>query len=132
MPALRQSLFDFISSACDGTVSLTTRQLKDLFKLGLIAIRQTKRIILTSDKIPVIWQPTIWDELHKKLASSRRFKTSTALQSMCQNMGQMSRASPQLKSEGASKRKADDTSGDEGVVVTSKKTKRKKAKQDDV
>jgi len=133
MSSLRQSLVDLISGACDGTISLTKHQLKNLFKLGLLAIRQTKRIILSSENIRVIWEPTIWVELQQKMVNSERFKASPPLRSMCQQIVDMAKASSSEAQTGVStKRKAEDAGGDEWGVKASKKAKRKKVKQDKI
>src|ERR1700676_3371591 len=83
MPTFYAGLVDFITKACDEELILTAPQMKDLFKLGLAALRQTHRAVSSQDTLRTIWQPSSWDALHRKLASSERFKASTTLQTMC-------------------------------------------------
>jgi len=139
MKTLHDALVDFLTKACDEKLILTTSQMKDLFKLGLAAVRQTQRIATSRDTLQMIWRPGTWNALHKKVLSSERFKASTGLQTMCQQMTQLlqgmtsSKKSKIAKGEtstAASKRKAD-LSGNDGDVVATRIAKRKKVKAKD-
>jgi len=143
MPSLRNALFGFISNACDDKFTLTVLQMKELFKLGLQAIRQTKRIASSPQPAhTTIWEPSSWDALSARLGASERFKSSPTLRRMCRQMAQTSQATtPSTKPQSsrkddmtaaAAKRKAEVVSGDEEEVATSKKITRKKIKQNKI
>lgn len=125
MPSLRRSLFDFL---CDETISLNTHQMKDLLKVGMLAIRQTKKA-LSPGLIHTVWKPEIWVEL----AASKRFKPSPSLQAMCKQMARISQ-SPSITETtetgnkvAITKRKVDECDGDAaskgGIRKGSKKSK---------
>lgn len=133
LPRLYATLIDFMTKASDETIILTGPQMKDLFKLGIVAIRQSQKVA-SPDTVRAIWQPDTWDTLHKKLTSSGRFGASVALLTMCKQMAKMARGTtPPSKPKSSSgrngfesvpplKRKAD--GGDKGDA-TARKTKRK-------
>ncbi|EIW84995.1 hypothetical protein CONPUDRAFT_47531 [Coniophora puteana RWD-64-598 SS2] len=136
MPALRDTIYETIVAACKSDKDFTAAQIKDILKLGLQAIRQTRKV--DSSKCTKIWKPSLWEELHQNLASSERFKTSTNLLSMCKQMQQTAKVSETAASKKAkkaqvngeegkpAKRKVDQTIDSE--VVNSPKPKRKKQK----
>ncbi|KAH9929645.1 DNA polymerase phi-domain-containing protein [Amylocystis lapponica] len=136
MPKLRAALHDVISGACDGSLALTPAQTKELFKLGLAAIRQTRRIAPT--KLSVTWDPPTWTAMTSKLAESDRLKSATNLQTMCKQMAQTAGqvipekdATSRSKSDNdavTAKRKVD-ALDDEGEAALPTKTKRKKVKK---
>jgi len=137
MPMLHRTLLDSISAACSETPTLTGAQIKDLLKLCLLGVRQTERASQTD--VSSIWRPSEWEALRQRLATTDRFKSSTGLLTICQQITQalQSRISAtesktaQKKSSGITitKRKADDGSGDEGKGK-SKKIKRKQVKNE--
>jgi DNA polymerase phi len=138
MARLNATLANFLTEACDEKLTLTAAQMKELFKLGLAAVRQTQRVVSSQDTLRTTWRPSMWDTLHKKVASSERFKTSTALP-MCLQMVKLSQGTTTPKkskiakgqtgveSTITAKRKAD-TNGDDKDVTTTRKAKRKKVK----
>lgn len=134
MTSLRKALLKTTTDACDDTIILTVAQMKELFKLALVAIRQTTRS--NSQDAQDVWQPEQWSALHSKLGSSARFKGSPALQKMCDQVvktSQKSPASSKPKVNGtpvASKRKVDEVIGDEQTTEVIKTAKRRKAKSD--
>ncbi|EGO20980.1 hypothetical protein SERLADRAFT_452123 [Serpula lacrymans var. lacrymans S7.9] len=133
MTALRHALLDLISSACDERAALTAAQIKELLKLGLLAIRQTTKALSKPSDIETIWDPSSWKNVLERLSSSSRFKSSTALLKMCEQIAKSAKiASPEKINgtngkEGSSKRKAGDVS--EGEGGGSKKAKQKRAKK---
>lgn len=133
MPKLRQTLHDVISSACDDdSASLTHAQVKDLLKLGLMAVRQTKKVTPTPEELSSIWEPSLWEALASKLATSTRLKSSTGLQTMSKQIAHIiSQASTNgnktPKTPAPLKRKLDAT--DEDAADSSTKIKRKKVKK---
>ena len=149
MPKLREAILDTISKACkDESTSLQPAHVKDILKLVLVAVRQTKRLAQNSDELSTIWQPSKWSELSSTLASNDRFKASVGLQAMCKQIVQLLQDSGTAVSKaktadenktkskeksGASttKRKAADREedGDEGVADEGKKAKHKKARK---
>ncbi|KII88994.1 hypothetical protein PLICRDRAFT_108863 [Plicaturopsis crispa FD-325 SS-3] len=136
MSALRQALHKFLSGACDSKATLTAPQVKELLKFALAAVRQTKRLVASPEELPAIWNPSSWDALRRTLAAHDRFKASTSVQTLCQQIVQALDTSAAAKPKKekadtgkqsskpapAGKRKAGDVSGDEAT----KKTKRKK------
>jgi len=108
--------------------SLTATQLKDIFKFGLQAIRQTKRAVADTSASSTIWDPESWQDLAITLAASERFKTSTSLQVMCRQMSNAFQEAGTKKnsstSAASSKRKVDDEED-----APAKKAKRKKVKK---
>jgi DNA polymerase phi len=134
MPTLRRVLFDVALSACGETASLTTAQIKELLRLALVGIRLTKRASDGTKTISDIWQPSEWEALTERLASTERFKPSTTLRTMCQQIVEASRTPPNsIKSKSVSKASSNKTSakrkGDRsGIEGESQKTKRKKLK----
>lgn len=142
MTKLRQELIEVMSTACDEAATLNATQMKDLFKLALLAIRQTRRIVPQSSNVSAIWEPSTWDKLRQQLAGAEHFKTSTTLHAMCQQTIQTSQAtiSP-VKSKVAQKDVSSETpsgkrkkvgKSSEDEEVTPKPTKRKKVKKDKV
>lgn len=138
MPTLYAAIMNLMTEACDEKLVLTAPQMKDLFRLGLAAVRQTQRVASSSDTLPTIWRPTTWDALHIKVASSERFKASASLQTMCLQMTRLSKgtACPKPKiverennnESAVAKRKADRSGDDEDSAAT-RKVKRKKLKK---
>jgi DNA polymerase phi len=122
-------LLTVISSACEEERGLTSSQMKDLFKLGIIAIRHTQRTNRTACQ--QIWQPDAWCILSGQLEASR-FKSSPALQKMCVQLiglAQTTGSSKPSTGRGPSstKRKALNIS-EEDIVVQAKKQKRETIK----
>jgi len=127
MPLLRQLLLDLAQESCSEKGNLTPAQMKELFKLGLLGVRQTKRVSPLSTQ--QIWEPKSWISLHQNLKTSR-LKTSPALQKMCEQIARMSEDISTSKNKVSSKRKAERVHDDD--ATESKKTKRKKVKGDTV
>ena len=139
MPICRQTLQDFAAQACSNDLVATAAQIRDVLKLGLLAIRQTQRVMSSSDSLQDLWKPSVWETLHNKVASSERFKASTALQTLCQQLAQASRGAPNVKSKsnnklngaetevGQAKRKAVVTT-DGGDIASTREVKRKRLK----
>lgn len=131
-------MLDLVGKGCDESVALNTAQTKDLLKLTLAALRQTKKVLASSGALASVWKPKPWDVLHKKLASCERYKASTALQSMCQQIVDLSQEKPMAKKsksapkangiELPAKRKAAPGEGEEDASAL-KKAKRKKVKK---
>jgi DNA polymerase phi len=129
MPLLRQLLLDLAQESCSEKGNLTAVQMKELFKLGLLGVRQTKRVSPLSTQ--QIWEPKSWRSLHQHLKTSR-LKASPALQKMCEQIARMSEdipsGKPLSKNTISSKRKAEKVHDDD--ATESKKAKRKKVKRD--
>ncbi|GBE82630.1 hypothetical protein SCP_0410150 [Sparassis crispa] len=140
IPTLRRSLHDVISNACGDTPTLTPAQMKELLKLGLTAVRQTKRFASSPEEVFSSWDPSTWNVLAGKLAASDRFKSSTGLQTMCKQMAQLASETAQadIKAKASSeksksnnatvtaKRKVNTLEDVEDTVKVSKKIKRQK------
>ena len=100
--------------------------MKELFKLGILAIRQTNRI--SPETVGSIWQPESWTSLQEDLVSSR-FKNSPALHKMCEQIVRMlQKPDAAMKGPANSKQKRgiDEISGE--ALTEEPKNKRKKMK----
>ncbi len=114
MPSLRKALYDVILSAAEEKLVLSTPQMKELFKLGLLAERQTS--INVPDGVEAIWLPETWTALQSKISAAPRYKSSPALATLC---GRMAKVTKKV----TTKRKATEATGEES---TTPKPKRKK------
>jgi DNA polymerase phi len=145
MLKLRQEMIDIMMSACDEAATLNTAQMKDLLKLAVLAVRQTRRVVPQSENISMIWEPNAWDKLRTKLRSTERFKSSTALHALCEQTIQtiqvtaspMRTKGPKIDAKfetpsGKRKKEVKGTEPEEEEEVTPKLTKRKKVKKDKI
>ncbi|KAG5652336.1 hypothetical protein H0H81_005357 [Sphagnurus paluster] len=133
MKLVRKSLLDAVIGACDEKNNLTAAHLKDVFKLVLLATRQTQRI--DRDSAADVWQPDSWRIVAGRLEGSDRSKKSPGLKKMCEEilrlLNPVGSDKTQVKAEGkAAKRKAEDIVETGNVISAVKKAKRKKAKTD--
>ena len=127
MPLLRQLLLDMANDSCSQKTNFTASQMKELFKLGMLAIRQTNQI--SPEIVGSIWQPQSWTSLQEDLVSSR-FKNSPALHKMCEQIVRMLQkpdAAIKDAENGKQKRGIEEISG-EALTEEPKKNKRKKMK----
>lgn len=85
MTTLREALHELINDACDDKASVNAAQMKDLFKLVLLSIRQTSRLSSSPD-IEAIWASSSWAKLSEKLSASAAFKSSTSIHAMCKEV----------------------------------------------
>ena len=139
VPKLRKVILETISKACEGdAATLQPSHVKEILKVALVAIRQTKRVSQNSKDLSSAWQPSKWADLSNTLAASDRFKASTGLQAMCKQITQLlqddnssAKTSEKSKEKATTKRKAEDTvEGGEGDATDSgKKGKHKKARK---
>ncbi|KAI0648248.1 DNA polymerase phi-domain-containing protein [Trametes meyenii] len=132
MPKLRQAILDALFNACSGESTLTPAHAKEILRLALTAVRQTKRFASETDKASSVWEPPKWSDLSSKLASSDRFKSAVGLQSMCKQIVQLlqdSNTKASGKDKAVAKRKADEAVVDEGAA-SGKKAKHKKARKE--
>lgn len=129
IPAVQKRLLEVATEASADDTKLNAAQLKDLFKLAMAALRQTKRI--SAEDVSTVWDSKAWDQLRQTLAQSSRFKASTGLQTTCKQISQMSAAKDTKDAKPAkpSKRKADEVN-DDTVSKTTKKARHKKVKGD--
>ncbi|KAK0210612.1 DNA polymerase phi-domain-containing protein [Desarmillaria ectypa] len=121
MTTLRQALHELINSACDGKASVSAAQMKDLFKLVLLSIRQTSRLSSSPD-IEAIWASPSWAKLSEKLSTSAGFKLSTSIHGMCNEVVKQTRKAKltgEKEESVGSKRKRN------GVDATTKRKKKK-------
>ncbi|RDX52694.1 hypothetical protein OH76DRAFT_1399938 [Lentinus brumalis] len=143
VPKLRQAILDTLSNACSatGATSVQPAQAKEILKLALMAVRQTKRVAQNDAELSSAWEPSKWSDLSGSLASSDRLKASVGLQAMCKQIIQLvqddkagSKASDKSKDKAkatATKRKAGDAGvdGEGDEKESGKKAKHKKAKK---
>jgi DNA polymerase phi len=112
--------------------------MKDLLKLTLDAVRQTKRWAETPDDVPLIWSPAEWNDMQTRLITTDRFAASKGLHLLCSQITQaingvhIDETKPKTSNvslesaKSQPKRKAADNVDDVGR----KKSKRAKSKKD--
>jgi len=119
-----------VTDSLDQKTAISTPQVKEMSKLALLAVRQTKRIAVT--EVQSIWGPVSWRKLQERIKAES--SESTALQKMCEQIARASElavAQNSDKSPKASKRKMEDVAvDDEEEAPAPKTTKRKKVKAD--
>ncbi|KAH9926111.1 DNA polymerase phi-domain-containing protein [Fomitopsis serialis] len=104
-PKLRTALLDVISQACDASdASLTAAQVKELLKLGVLAVRHTRRMSASTEELATVWSPPLWNDLASKLAASPRLKSSTGLQSSCKEIARSTGQSAKPGADGTAKK----------------------------
>ncbi|KAF9653857.1 hypothetical protein BDM02DRAFT_3265026 [Thelephora ganbajun] len=72
------------SSVANG--ALTAAQMKDVFKLVLTTIRQTKSFIKNDTEAGSLWKSDTWDGLLEKLTSSKKYGQATGLHAICKQV----------------------------------------------
>ncbi len=139
MPKLRQAILDTLSNACTGESSLTPAHAKEILKLALTSVRQTKRFTATFEEAASIWEPSKWSDLSATLAASDRFKSAVGLQAMCKQIVQLLQESDTAgtkassKDKAATKRKSEAVAADEeeeSTAAPAKRAKHKKARKE--
>lgn len=121
IPSLQDTVIDlFTSSATSG--ALTTAQMKDVFKLVLTAIRQTKRFSKDSMEAGSLWKSDAWDALLEQLTTSEKYGQATGLHAMCKQVRDATRVSEPREAKKAKKSEETATSGEK---PSKSKTKRK-------
>ncbi|KAG9318874.1 DNA polymerase phi-domain-containing protein [Chiua virens] len=121
--ALQTTILDMITQSIDDDRGLSPAQTKDLLKLVLFCIRQTRKN--NESSIMDVWDADAWKVLHDKLSSSNRFKSSSAL-NMCRQVESTVAQSKQAIRE---KRKAEpDEVAENGPSQKSNRKKQKKSK----
>ncbi|KAF9218264.1 hypothetical protein BS17DRAFT_770804, partial [Gyrodon lividus] len=123
--ALQNAILDLVNSTIDDELSLSPSQVKDLLKVVLLCVRQTRKA--TEPATVEVWDPAAWKELYSRLSSSHRFKSSPSVLHMCRQVESAiapCKLTPQSKDRG--KRKAESEVTD---VHPSKKSNRKKQKK---
>ncbi|KAG6919948.1 hypothetical protein DXG01_013297 [Tephrocybe rancida] len=132
MTRLQRTLLQVATDACDDKNALNAAQLKEAFKLALVAARQVQRIDQAS--ITGTVQPDSWHSLAGRLASSERFKKSPGLPKMCEHIVRLSKPTEAKVKPVATvlktKRKAEESAETEDASLATKKIKRKKVKSD--
>lgn len=130
MPTLRASLLDLATKACADQSKVTAAQMKDLFKLVLAAVRQTRRYAEAT--VVEIWQPESWTTLKDTMVKSSKFASSVALHKMCDQVVHLTAKGDVRRKKVSSKRKRNAEEDEETVVEPAPKVKKssrsKKAK----
>ncbi|CAE7157151.1 unnamed protein product [Rhizoctonia solani] len=82
IPSIRDSLYKALGTACEQTEhSANAAQVKELLKIGLQAVRLSRKFARPSDSIGTSWDAPAFATVKEQLASSDRFKGSSAIQS---------------------------------------------------
>jgi DNA polymerase phi len=87
VPHLRERLISMLSSAAQDNSS-NAAHVKDILKIASQAARQNKRLS-EAETLVTLWTPDAWETLRSQLASSERFKSSTALHNSCKQIIEM-------------------------------------------
>ncbi|KAG6896948.1 hypothetical protein C0992_005154, partial [Termitomyces sp. T32_za158] len=134
---LQKVLLEVATDACTDKNPLTAAQLKEVLKLALGAARQIQRVDRASHA--EVWQPDSWHSLAGRLTSSERFKKSTGLPKMCEQIARISNPgdasfakidAPGPAPKTKTKRKAEESFEAEVTSSVTKKLKRKRVKSD--
>lgn len=73
--------------------------MKDVLKLVLTAIRQTKRFFKDDGKVGLLWKSDAWGGLLEQLTGSEKYGQATGLHSMCKQVRDTTRISGPRKLE---------------------------------
>ncbi|KAG9099782.1 hypothetical protein FRC06_004852 [Ceratobasidium sp. 370] len=109
-------------------------QAKELLKIGLQALRLTRKFARASDDLEACWDAPAFEEVRQALADSDRFKSSPAVQTQAKQFASLlgTTNGPQ-ETSGAKKRKGNDEGGGEAAEHRTREAeprkKRKKARQ---
>lgn len=113
-----------ITLSIDDDRGLSPTQIRDLLKLILLCIRQTRKT--TESLTAHVWDLAAWKTLHDRLSSSNRFKSSPSVLKMCR---QVETSLTQCKQAAGEKRKAElDEATDTDPFKKSNRKKQKKGK----
>lgn len=95
--------------------------MKDIFKLVLTVIRQTKRFFENSKEAESPWKSDVWDGLLEQLTSSEKYGQAIGLHAMCKQVRDATRVSEPHKAKKANKSAQ--------VTPTDEKSSKSKAKR---
>ena len=73
--------------------------MKDVFKLVLTTIRQTKRFFKNDKEAGSLWKSDAWDDLLQQLTSSEKYGQASGLHAMCKQVRGATRVSEPRKVE---------------------------------
>ncbi|KDN51531.1 hypothetical protein RSAG8_00076, partial [Rhizoctonia solani AG-8 WAC10335] len=125
IPLIRDSLYKTMTTACEQTEhSANTAQVKELLKIALQAVRLSRKIARPTDSISASWDVSAFKKVQEQLASSDRFKGSSAIQSSAKQM--LSLLTPPKDAPVAKKRK--EAAGDVTVNGTETEPRKKRKK----
>ncbi|KAH7340489.1 DNA polymerase phi-domain-containing protein [Rhizoctonia solani] len=131
IPLVRDSLYKALTTACEQTEhSANTAQVKDLLKIGLQAVRLTRKTARPTDSISSSWDAVAFENVKEQLANSDRFKGSPSIQSLAKQMLSLLVPPNTEAAPGAKKRK--EAAGDvtiNGTEVEPHKKRKKVKKQ---
>lgn len=96
--------------------------MKDVFKLTLTVIRQTKRFSNNNTVAGSPWESDAWDGLLEQLTNSEKYGQATGLNAMCKQVRDGTRVSEPHKAKKVKKSEESATGGDKS---SKSKVKRK-------
>lgn len=102
--------------------------MKDVFKLILTVVRQTKRFSKNNTAVGSPWKSDVWDGLLEQLASSEKYGQATGLHAMCKQVRDGTRASEPREAKKAKKSEESSTGGEK----SSKPKAKRKAEEAEV
>ncbi|CAE6452304.1 unnamed protein product [Rhizoctonia solani] len=128
IPLIRDSLYKTLTTACEQTEhSANTAQVKDIMKIALQAVRLSRKFARPTDSISTSWDVSTFEKVQEQLASSDRFKGSSAIQSSAKQM--LSLLVPPKGAPVAQKRKEATEAVTVNGTETEPRKKRKKVKK---
>jgi len=86
--------------------------MKDIFKLVLTAIRQTKRFFKDGTKPGSLWKSEAWDGLLEQLIGSEKYGRAVGLHAMCKQVRDATRVGEPREAKKAKKSEEVTTSGE--------------------
>jgi DNA polymerase phi len=136
VPLLRDALYNTLRSACQQTEHApNATQAKELIKIGLQAVRLTRKLARPSDALDSCWDAAEFGEVKKDLASSDRFKSSPAIQTSAKQFASLLEPAAGSQNAQAAKKRKQVNGEVEGAVAVNgthevePRKKRKKVKK---
>ncbi|KAG8726778.1 DNA-directed DNA polymerase [Ceratobasidium sp. 428] len=136
IPLLQDALYKTLLTACQQTEhTLNTAQIKELLKTGLQAARLARKLARPNDDLEACWDAPAFEEIRQALASSARFKSSPAIQTLAKQFGSfLEPAVRPQDTNSTKKRKGDKEEAGEGTTENGTdqvepRKKRKKVKK---
>ncbi|KAG8715114.1 DNA-directed DNA polymerase [Ceratobasidium sp. 394] len=136
IPLIRDALYKTLRSSCQQTEHApNAAQMKDLLKIGLQALRLTRKFAQANDDLGTCWDTSAFEEVRQALAGSDRFKSSVGVHTLAKQFASLLGATNQpQETNGAKKRKGGEEEAgkfatEHGTHEAEPRKKRKKVKK---
>ncbi|CAE6417074.1 unnamed protein product [Rhizoctonia solani] len=130
IPLIRDPLYKSLSAACEQTDhSANAAQVKELLKIGLQAVRLSRKTARPTDSISSAWDSSAFEKVKEQLANSERFKGSPAIQSLARQLSSL--LAPPTGENASVNKKRKETTGEVTIngAESEPRKKRKKVKK---